>query len=74
MISVLALLALPIGFLSGGVALNSIRSGDRGMALKASGVFAVCVALFLLSPKRAQSFSSDCYIDWDGRSNPTVCD
>lgn len=45
------------------------------MAVKAAGVFAVAVGVFVLAPKAPTiETGRDCYIDWDGRSNSTVCD
>lgn len=44
------------------------------MAMKAAGVFAVSVLVFFAAPKASTiETGRDCYIDWDARSNPTVC-
>ncbi len=76
MIAVLAVLAIPVAFLSGGVAFNAWRSGEIGMAAKAAAVFGACILIFAVAPKGDLSLSrvGNCYTDWDGRNNPTVCD
>lgn len=68
-----------VGFIGGLVAagvMYSSWSGDRPMFWKAAAALGVCVALYVAAPKpEATSVASDnCYTDWDGRSNPTVCD
>lgn len=75
-LAALAILALPVAFLSGGVAFNAWRKGEPGMVLKAAAVFGACALIFMVAPKGNLSLSpaGDCYTDWDGRSNPTVCD
>lgn len=73
-LSVLAVFAVPVGFLAGGVAFNAWRGGDTNMAAKAVGVFAITVGVFVLAPKATNiETGKDCHIDWDARSNPTVC-
>lgn len=75
MLTVLGMLALPAGFLSAGVAFNSWRSGDYGLSWKAAAVFLVCALLFWIAPRvTPDAPSGDCHIDWDARSNSTVCD
>lgn len=51
MLVFLAILAVPVAFLSGGVAFNAWRAGDTGMAWKAGTVFALCAAAFIIAPK-----------------------
>ena len=75
-LTMLAVITIPVGFLAGGVAFNAWRSGDRSMAWKAAAVFGICVAIYVAAPKvPAKDWKqfADCYIDWDGRSNPTFC-
>lgn len=75
-ISALLGLACLIGAFGGaGVAWNS-RHDDRPLFWKATLVAVVSVAVFFILPKppRSGDTGGDCYIDWDGRSNPTVCD
>jgi hypothetical protein len=72
-IAALAVLALPVAFLAGGVAVYSIRSGEMRMAVKAGAVFAFCALLYLAAPKSYPTGNADCFTDWDGRSNPVVC-
>lgn len=73
-LAILAVFAVPVAFLAGGVGVNAWRAGDGAMALKAVGVFAVAVGVFMAAPKASKiETGKDCYIDWDMRSNPTVC-
>lgn len=73
-LAVLAVFVVPVAFLSGGVAFNAWRSGETSLALKAAGVLAVAVMVFAAAPKASTiETGRDCYIDWDARSNPTVC-
>ena len=61
MLGLLGILALPVGFIAGGVAVNSLRQGDMSMAWKSGATFAVCLALFLAAPKsRTPEDRTDC--------------
>lgn len=74
LLTAVALIAVPAGFLSGGVAFNAWRSGEGALAAKSGAIFAACVLVFLLAPKPGQKQTAgDCYTDWDARSNSTVC-
>jgi hypothetical protein len=54
--------------------------GNRtvGKVLLSVGILAYAVMLgsFAISPPSSRTgvAGDDCYIDWDGRSNPTVCE
>lgn len=76
--NILTFLAIPaffIAFFSGGVAFNAWRSGEAGLACKSGAVFLFCCLIVIAAPKRpVTNGGDDCYIDWDGRSNSTVCD
>jgi hypothetical protein len=64
---------LPVGFFSGGVAINSLRHGDMSMLWKSAAVFAVCCLTFISVPKHTP-LDAHCSTDWDGFSNSTICD
>lgn len=75
LVALLVVLCFPVAFVAGGVAVNAWLEGDKSMASKSLLIFAVCVAVIFVAPKRAPEFGSgNCYTEWDGRSNPTVCD
>lgn len=74
MISILAVLAFPVAFLAGGVAFNAMRSGETSLAVKSAAVCAICVAIYFAAPKKGVIHSDDCWTEWDGRANRTVCD
>lgn len=74
-LTLLAILALPLAFISGGVAFSAWRAGESGLASRAVTVFAICVVLYVAAPKTYNDDEEDfCRRDWDGRSNPIVCD
>lgn len=41
------------------------------LAVVGAGLVLTCLALYVPSP--SVDDGDDCYIEWDGRSNPTVC-
>ena len=55
---------------------NSVKDGENSFALKCVAVFIVATVVWATAPKTGTNdrTSGDCYTDWDGRSNPTVCD
>jgi hypothetical protein len=76
MLAILAIVALPVGFIAGGVAVNSLRQGDVAMMWKSVAVFAICCLVFISVPKSKSPLDGgqNCHVDWDGFSNSTVCD
>lgn len=59
------------------IAYSYFKDGNMAAAGKSVLVFLVCAGLVLAIPKSkgTSRYSGDnCYTDWDGRSNPTVCD
>lgn len=73
--TLLAIFAFPVLLVAGGVAVNALLAREYGMAGKAGTVFAICVTVYIAAhPPAGPKASGKCYIDWDGRSNPVVCD
>lgn len=67
-----AIFAAPI---SAWVAFQSFRDGDSGMGWKAAAVACVSGILVLaVAMPYPPKMKDDCRVDWDGRTNPTVCD
>lgn len=73
MLAILAIFALPIGFISGGVAVNAVRQRNMSMAWKAGAVFGICALLFAAVPKHTP-LDAHCETDWDGYANSAICD
>lgn len=59
-LSVIAVFALPIGFLAGGVAFNAARKGELALMVKSGAVFLACCALFALAPTPRSFKGDDC--------------
>lgn len=72
--SVSAMVALFIAPMAGWVAFQSFRERDMRLGLGSACVALVAAAIWLSAPKNETRYSDNCYIDWDARSNATVCD
>ncbi len=75
-LAVLSMFVLPFSSLA---ALGWFRDGEAGAGMKAAAVSLVCIFLIVAgkigNPTLYSSAGeSYCYTDWDGRSNPTICE
>lgn len=78
MIDFVASLAGAVAFFVGGImafaALWTVKGNPKD-ALVMAAVAVVCGFVWFAVPKKAVTTSpNDCWTDWDGRSNPVVCD
>lgn len=65
-----------IMFAGGAVILLAVIRGPDApwcRALVVAGIALMTVSFFT-GPKHTRSGGGECYTDWDGRSNSTVCD
>jgi len=60
--------------LAGWVSIQALRDHERSLALKSGLLCIIAAMLWLSAPKNETRYSDDCFIDWDARSNATVCD
>lgn len=58
--SLLGVIAIPVMFIAGGVALNALKTGEARMAGICGIIFAVSVIVFLSSPKANGTFDRNC--------------
>ncbi len=70
------MLVLPFSLLA---AFGWFKDGQTGAGMKAGAVSLVCIFLIVAGKIENPSSRSDagesyCYTDWDGRSNPTICE
>lgn len=74
-VGILGAAAVLAGPIAAWVAFQSFRDGDASMGWKAVAV--ACVAGFAfvtVSAPYPPKMKDDCRVDWDGRTNSTVCD
>lgn len=72
--SFLAMFALFVAPFAGWVSYRAYRENERHLALKSGAVFIVALLLWVGAPKVKIQQADNCFVDWDGRANPTVCD
>lgn len=74
------LLAIPSVFvapITGAMTWSAYRSGERRFAARSGAVFLISSVFFvaghMMGPGPSYT-SGNCFISWDARSNPLVCD
>lgn len=72
--SVLAMISILVLPIAGIAAINMARNGDGALAMKTGAVACIAAMIWITAPKNETRLSDNCWIDWDARSNATVCD
>lgn len=74
-VGLLGAVAVLTGPIAAWVAFQCFRGGDASMGWKATATALMAGVVFLLvSAPYPPKMKIDCRVDWDGRTNPTVCD
>lgn len=67
-------MALLFALIGGAIIIHAFRLKELPI-MTTAGLFVGCVFLTLAAVSiDAPAGNGDCYTEWDGRSNPTVCD